>query len=142
MCAERGAFVKMASEWTVGGPFELARQALGLEVQGYSTCSLSLLSAEMATVGAESRALLDAGLANTIFNSTSVRTIANQGRRVERSRGMIPLTPESLAAIGGASGLSAAVNEFDWLTCFRSTALGCIFEHLKPVVLVSSSGAK
>jgi len=142
MCAERGASVMRASAWTVGGPFELARHALGLEGQGYWTCSLSLHSAEMAKVGAELRALLDAGLATTIFNSTSVRTIANQGRRADRGRGMMPLTPESLATIGGASGLSAAVDAFAGLTCFLSTALGCLFEHRKPVVLVSSPGAK
>jgi len=54
----------------------------------------------------------------------------------------MPLTPESLATIGGASGLSAAVDAFAGITGFLSTALGCLFEHRKPVVLVSSPGAK
>jgi len=142
ICKERGASVMLASAWTVGGPFELARHALELEGQGYWTCSLSLHSAEMAKVGAELRALLDTGLATTIFNSTSVRTISNQGRRADRGRGMMPLTPESLATIGGASGLSATVDAFTGMNCFLSTALGCLFKHRKPVVLVSSPGAK
>jgi len=53
MCAERGASVMLAPAWTVGGPFELARHALGLGEQGYWTCSLSLHSAEMPKVGAD-----------------------------------------------------------------------------------------